>query len=252
MSILGIIPARYASTRFPGKPLADINGRAMTLRVCDQALKSGVFSDVLVTTDDERIFDLVKLEGFQVVMTSTYHNSGTERCMEALERWESQIGRQYDHIINIQGDEPFIHPEQIRKVAGLLTDDNAEIATLARLITNQEDLFNPNVVKVVFGQNKNALYFSRSPIPHLRGLTENEWINKATHYVHVGIYGYRSAALKKACSLPPGILEKLESLEQLRWLEQGMTIKVDITTEESFAIDTPEDLLKIKKMQFDS
>jgi 3-deoxy-manno-octulosonate cytidylyltransferase (CMP-KDO synthetase) len=247
MSILGIIPARYASTRFPGKPLADINGRSMILRVYDRALESEVFSDVLVATDDERIFDHVKLAGFQVVMTSTSHSSGTERCLEALEKWEQQTGASFAQVINIQGDEPFIHPDQIRKVANLLTKENAEIATLARPIINPEDIFNPNVVKVVFSQGKKAIYFSRSPIPYIRENNENEWITRQTHFVHVGIYGYQSSALKKACSLPPGLLEKLESLEQLRWLEQDMIIKLDITTEESFAVDTPEDLLKIKK-----
>jgi 3-deoxy-manno-octulosonate cytidylyltransferase (CMP-KDO synthetase) len=245
MSILGIIPARYASTRFPGKPLAGINGRTMILRVYDRALLSEVFTDVIVATDDERIFNHVGEAGFHVVMTAESHHSGTERCLEALEKWEKETGLSFDHVINIQGDEPFIHPDQIRKVATLLTSGNAEIATLAKLIKNQEDIFNPNVVKVVFSQAMEAIYFSRAPIPYLREVNEKEWITKQAHYVHVGIYGYKSPVLKTICSLPTSVPEKLESLEQLRWLEHGLRIKMDITTEESIAIDTPADLLKI-------
>jgi 3-deoxy-manno-octulosonate cytidylyltransferase (CMP-KDO synthetase) len=245
MGILGIIPARYASTRFPGKPLADINGRAMILRVYDRALLSEIFADVVVATDDERIFSHVREAGFHVVMTAESHRSGTERCLEALEKREKETGLSFDHVINIQGDEPFIHPDQIRKVAMLLTARNAQIATLAKLITSHEDIFNPNVVKVVFSQDMEAIYFSRSPIPYLREVNEKEWITKQAHYVHVGIYGYKSSALKTICSLPAGVLERHESLEQLRWLGHGFPIKIDITTEESIAIDTPADLLKI-------
>jgi 3-deoxy-manno-octulosonate cytidylyltransferase (CMP-KDO synthetase) len=245
MSILGIIPARYASSRFPGKPLADINGRAMILRVYDQALLSGVFSDVLVATDDRRILDHVINAGFHAVMTSESHRSGTDRCLEALEKWEQETNTHFDHIINIQGDEPFIHPEQIRNVADLLVSSQAQIASLAKLITNQKDIFNPNVVKVVFDNRMDAIYFSRSPVPYLREVNDNQWPIKKVHYKHIGIYGFRQEALKLACSLPEGILEKLESLEQLRWIENGLKIKIGLTNEESIAIDTPEDLLKI-------
>jgi 3-deoxy-manno-octulosonate cytidylyltransferase (CMP-KDO synthetase) len=248
MSILGIIPARYASTRFPGKPLADINGRSMILRVYEQAIKAGVFTDIIVATDDERIFSHVVSAGYHAVMTSTSHRSGTDRCLEALESREKEKKCHFDFMINIQGDEPYIHPEQVQKVAELLTSGEAGIATLAKLITTQEEIFNPNVVKVVFGRNMNALYFSRSPIPCLRGIEDNRWPGEEAHYKHIGIYGFKAEVLKEACQLPEGILEKHESLEQLRWLEYGLQIKIAITGHESIAIDTPDDLLKITNM----
>lgn len=246
MSILGIIPARYASTRFPGKPLIDINGRSMILRVYDQALLSEVLEEVLVATDDNRIFDHVTSAGYHAVMTSPKHRSGTERCLEALETWEQDHGRKYDHVINIQGDEPYIHPEQIKIVASLLTAvDNIKLATLAKLITRREEIYNPNVVKVVFNRDMNAMYFSRSPIPYLRDVSDIQWTKKRAHYKHIGIYGFSADALKVVCGLPEGILEKHESLEQLRWLEHGMQIRLDLTGLESIAIDTPDDLSKI-------
>jgi 3-deoxy-manno-octulosonate cytidylyltransferase (CMP-KDO synthetase) len=245
MSILGIIPARFASTRFPGKPLADIQGRSMILRVCDQASLTGVFADLAVATDDDRIFNHVEDAGYHAVMTSDRHRSGTERCLEALGIMENEKGSSYDFVINIQGDEPFIHPEQVRKVANLLTEGGAQIATLAKLISQKEDIMNPNVVKVVFSQSKQALFFSRAPIPYLRGVDEIRWESSRAHYKHIGIYGYRSDILRRICKLPESALEKHESLEQLRWLENGYQIKVDITDSESIAIDTPEDLLKI-------
>jgi 3-deoxy-manno-octulosonate cytidylyltransferase (CMP-KDO synthetase) len=245
MNILGIIPARYASSRFPGKPLADINGRSMILRVYDRALQSEVFRDIIVATDDGRILSAVNVAGFQAVMTSFTHRSGTDRCLEALDIQEKQTGKSYDLVINIQGDEPFIHPEQIRKVASLLTSGDSPIATLVKLITREEDIFDPNVVKVVFNDKMEALYFSRSPIPYVRGLAETDWVNNKIHYKHLGIYGYKSETLRTICRLPEGELEKSESLEQLRWLESGLKIKVDVTDLESVAIDTPEDLLKI-------
>jgi 3-deoxy-manno-octulosonate cytidylyltransferase (CMP-KDO synthetase) len=245
MSILGIIPARYASTRFPGKPLIDINGRAMILRVYDQALLSEVFQDVIVATDDARIFNHVRDEGFHVVMTSENHCSGTDRCLEALDAWQNETGAHFDHVINIQGDEPFIHPDQIRKVASLLNSGNVQIATLAKMIIRREEIFNPNVVKVVFDQFMDAIYFSRCPVPYLREVNEIQWTKKRAHHKHIGIYGFRADVLRKVCGLQPGILEKLESLEQLRWLENGLKIKIDLTGEESISVDTPEDLLKI-------
>lgn len=245
MNILGIIPARYASSRFPGKPLVDINGRSMILRVCDRAHQSGVFSDVVVATDDERIRDHVVAEGYLAVMTSSAHRSGTDRCLEALEIREKQAGKNFDHVINIQGDEPYIHPEQIRKVASLLTTGEAPIATLVKLITRDDEIFDPNVVKVIFDENLEALYFSRSPVPYIRGLAETNWVDKRVHFKHIGIYGYRSETLRTICSLPEGVLEKHESLEQLRWLAHGLKIKIDVTDLESVAIDTPEDLSKI-------
>lgn len=248
MNILGIIPARFASSRFPGKPLVDINGRSMILRVCDQALLSDVFRDVIVATDDERIFEHVVSAGYQAVMTSSTHRSGTDRCLEGMEIQEKKSGKSFDHIINIQGDEPFIHPEQVKKVAVLLTASGAPVATLAKLITRDEDIFDPNVVKVVFDKNMDAIYFSRSAVPYLRDMPGNRWAVKRAHYKHIGIYGYRSETLKMICGLPEGALEKLESLEQLRWLEYGLQIKIDVTDLESVAIDTPEDLSKITNM----
>ena len=248
MSILGIIPARYASTRFPGKPLADINGRSMILRVYDQALKSGVFSEVLVATDDERIAGHVRREGYNAVMTSPTHRSGTERCLEALGTWEKESPSHYDFMINIQGDEPYIHPGQIQKAARLLTSEGARIATLASIMKSREEIFNPNVVKVVFDNRMNALYFSRAPIPFIREVDEIQWNQLHVHYKHIGIYGFETSTLRQVCSLPEGALEKIESLEQLRWLEAEINIKIDLTEFESVAIDTPEDLLKITNM----
>lgn len=245
MSILAIIPARYASSRFPGKPLVEISGKSMIHRVCDQASLSGVFSDIIVATDDETICKHVESKGFHAVMTSATHRSGTDRCKEALEIWEQKQKKLFDHIINIQGDEPFIHPHQIREIAAMLDHGKAPIATLAKLITKAHEIADPNVVKVVFNREMNALYFSRSPIPHLRGIDEGQWIKQGAHYKHIGIYGFQADVLKKANMLQEGILEKHESLEQLRWLENGMMIKIDITDFESISIDTPEDLLKI-------
>jgi 3-deoxy-manno-octulosonate cytidylyltransferase (CMP-KDO synthetase) len=247
-NILGIIPARYASTRFPGKPLADINGRSMILRVYEQALKARVFTDVIVATDDDRIFSHVESAGYHAVMTSSSHRSGTDRCLEALETWEKTRKSHYNYIVNIQGDEPYIHPEQIKKVADLLTGGEAQIATLARLITHRDDIFNPNVVKVVCNKDMNAMYFSRSPVPFIRGVDDSRWIKAQAHYKHIGIYGFKSETLKKAAVLPEGTLEIHESLEQLRWLEYGLSIKIGLTDYESVAIDTPDDLLKITNM----
>jgi 3-deoxy-manno-octulosonate cytidylyltransferase (CMP-KDO synthetase) len=245
MNFLGIIPARYASTRFPGKPLVEINGRSMILRVCEQALLAGVFSDVIVATDDERIFNHVVSAGYHAAMTSASHRSGTDRCLEALQIQEKQAGIKFGHVINIQGDEPYIHPEQIRKVAAMLTTAGATLATLAKLITIPEEITDPNVVKVVFEKNMDALYFSRLPVPFVRGMESDQWTQKKLHYKHIGIYGYSSEMLDLICHLPEGLLERQESLEQLRWLENGLKIKIDITDFESVSIDTPEDLLKI-------
>jgi 3-deoxy-manno-octulosonate cytidylyltransferase (CMP-KDO synthetase) len=245
MGMLGIIPARFASTRFPGKPLADIGGRSMILRVYEQALGAGVFEEVLVATDDRRIFNHVQSAGYYAIMTSEAHLSGTDRCLEALETREREQGRHYEHIINIQGDEPFIQPGQIQKVASLLISGDTQIATLAKLITRREEIFDPNVVKVVFNQAKQALYFSRSPIPFLREISDTQWQGEKAHFKHIGIYGFSSAALRLICKLPQGVLEKHESLEQLRWLENGFQIKLDLTSLDSISIDTPEDLLKI-------
>jgi len=242
---LGIIPARYASTRFPGKPLVDINGRSMILRVYDQARLSGVFQDIVVATDDNRILERVVAEGYNAVMTSTGHHSGTDRCLEAHDIYSNEQGSSFDFIINIQGDEPFLPPENILQVAGLLKTGEVEIASLIKKIQNREDIFNPNVVKAVFNSELQAMYFSRAPVPYLRETSETQWGIKRAHFKHIGIYGYKTGVLREICQLPVGRLEQLESLEQLRWLEAGFRMQLGITELESISIDTPEDLLKI-------
>jgi 3-deoxy-manno-octulosonate cytidylyltransferase (CMP-KDO synthetase) len=231
--ILGIIPARYASTRFPAKPLADIGGKSMVQWVYSQAIQSTKINKVVVATDDQRIFDHVTSFGGTVCMTATDHVSGTDRCFEAL----SKQNEKYDYVINIQGDEPFIAPAQIDLLASLL-DGETQLATLAKKIVDEEALHNPNVVKLVKGVKNEALYFSRATIPYLR--------NKAEHsfFKHIGMYGYRSDILSTITRLPVSALERVESLEQLRWLEHGFRIKVAETELETIGVDTPEDLEK--------
>jgi 3-deoxy-manno-octulosonate cytidylyltransferase (CMP-KDO synthetase) len=237
MSVLGIIPARYASTRFPAKPLADMGGKSMIRRVFEQAKKSKLLSKVIVATDHEEIFKHVVAFGGEVCMTSTHHASGTDRCYEVLSK-ESSL---FDYVINIQGDEPFIAPEQIDLLASLL-DGKTELATLIKKIDSPEQLFNPNLVKVVTNKNSEALYFSRSPIPYLRSKEQVEWITHHPYYKHIGMYAYRHDVLKEITQLEVSNLEKAESLEQLRWLENGYQIKVKETSIETMGIDTPEDL----------
>jgi 3-deoxy-manno-octulosonate cytidylyltransferase (CMP-KDO synthetase) len=237
--ILGIIPARYASTRFPAKPLADIAGMSMVQRVYTQASLSAKLNKVVVATDDQRIFDHVTSFGGTVCMTSADHVSGTDRCFEAL----SAQNEKYDYVINIQGDEPFIAPEQIDLLAWLL-DGETQLATLAKKITEQEVLFNPNIVKLVKNVNNEALYFSRSTIPHIRNIHEREWLSKHSFFKHIGLYAYRSDILGMITKLPVSTLERAESLEQLRWLEHGFHIKVAETERETIGVDTPEDLEK--------
>ena len=239
MSVLAVIPARFASTRFPGKPLAVIGGKTMINRVYEQVSKA--LNDVVVATDDKRIFDEVKSFGGRVVMTSAYHQSGTDRCFEAL----TLMGNDFDIVVNIQGDEPFIQPEQILQLKDCFRDKSVEIATLARKIEVQEGndfLFNPNVVKVTFNQKMNALYFSRSVIPYLRNVNEDDYLTKGLHYTHIGMYAFRTEVLKKIVALPQSVHENSESLEQLRWLDYGYSIRVAETNYKSFGIDTPEDL----------
>lgn len=233
MRILGVIPARYASTRFPAKPLANIAGKSMIQRVYIQASLAQKISKVVVATDDQRIFDHVTSFGGSVCMTSPNHASGTDRCFEAMTRQPEK----YDYVINIQGDEPFISPKQIDLLAGLL-DGVTELATLAKKIADQESLTNPNVVKVVLNVNNDALYFSRSTIPYMRNKVEH------TFFKHIGMYGYRSDILKEITGLNVSGLERVEALEQLRWLENGYKVKVAETTEETIGVDTPEDLEK--------
>ncbi|MGL4596268.1 MAG: 3-deoxy-manno-octulosonate cytidylyltransferase [Bacteroidia bacterium] len=243
MSILALIPARFASTRFPGKPLVNIAGKTMIQRVYEQTAKAKRIAAVYVATDDERIANEVRNFGGQVIMTSDQHRSGTDRCAEALEK----IQGNWKAVINIQGDEPFIQPEQIDLLANLFDDAKTEIGTLVKKLTDPTDLDNPNTIKVVLDQEKNGLYFSRSPIPHLRGVNRDAWLAQHLFYKHIGIYGYRSDILPKLTQLAPGILEQAESLEQLRWRENGFTIQTAFTSLETISIDAPEDLEKLQK-----
>lgn len=240
MTILGIIPARYASTRFPGKPLVDIAGKTMIRRVYEQAKKCIHLTEVIVATDDIRIYDHVLGFGGIAVMTSSDHQSGTDRCAEvALQH------PQYNVIINIQGDEPFIDPEQISKLAACFNNQDTQIATLIKRVVNEQELFNVNSPKVIINKLSEAIYFSRSPLPHIRGQEQDNWLNSFTYFKHIGIYGYRADILQQITNLPISSLEKAESLEQLRWIENGYRIKVAETELETHAIDTPEDLGKV-------
>lgn len=243
--ILGLIPARYASSRFPGKPLADIGGKPMIQRVYEQASK--ILPYVYVATDDQKIENAVKALGGRVVMTAETHQSGTDRCAEAIIKVQNELKKNFDAVINIQGDEPFISPVQIELLASAFLKPQTEIATLVKVADNKQDLFNPNKPKVVISAQGNALYFSRSPIPYLRGVDEAEWHLKHKFYNHIGLYGYRSDILQQITKLDRGELEKCESLEQLRWLENGYTIAVMETKLESLSIDTPEDLEALKE-----
>ncbi len=239
IQILGVIPARYASTRFSAKPLADLGGKSMIQRVYEQVKKAKHVSEVVVATDHSEIFNHVKQFDGNVCMTKESHASGTDRCYEALTLQQ----KEYKYVINIQGDEPFIQPAQIDLLANLL-DGKTEIATLVKKIEDQEQLFNPNVVKAIVAGNNTALYFSRSPIPHIRNTQESEWLSKNTFFKHIGMYAYRSDILKQLTGLPVSSLEKAESLEQLRWLENGFKISVAETKTETIGIDTPDDLKK--------
>jgi 3-deoxy-manno-octulosonate cytidylyltransferase (CMP-KDO synthetase) len=241
MQILGIIPARFASTRFPGKPLVDIDGKSMIQRVYEQAKKCIHLTEVIVATDDTRIYDHVLNFGGVAVMTAADHQSGTDRCAEvALQH------PQYNVIINIQGDEPYIDPEQISKVAACFNNADTQLATLVKKIKNEQELFNVNSPKVVINKLSEAVYFSRSPLPHIRGQEQQDWLSHFTYFKHIGIYGYRADILQEITKLPVSSLEKAESLEQLRWIENGYRIKVAETELETYAIDTPEDLEKLR------
>ncbi|PJB14566.1 MAG: 3-deoxy-manno-octulosonate cytidylyltransferase [Flavobacteriales bacterium CG_4_9_14_3_um_filter_32_8] len=241
MKIIGIIPSRFGSTRFPGKPLVKINGKTMIERVYHQAKKAKSLTEVIVATDDERIFKHVKSFGGKVIMTSSAHQSGTERCAEVI----NKLKEKYDVVINIQGDEPFINPEQINQLSLCFEDVKTDIATLIKKIDAEEELFNLNRPKVDIDENNFAKMFSREAIPPIKNVAKENWLKKHTYYKHIGIYGYRTTVLKKISQLPPSPLEIKEKLEQLRWLENGYTIKIAVTTHEGIAIDTPADLEKI-------
>jgi 3-deoxy-manno-octulosonate cytidylyltransferase (CMP-KDO synthetase) len=237
MNILGIIPARYASSRFPGKPLVDIAGKSMIQRVYEQAAKCADLTDVMVATDDDRIFNHVIQFGGKAVMTGDQHQSGTDRCAEV-----AAVHTDYDVIINIQGDEPYIEPEQISKLAACFTAPDVQIATLIKRIKNEQELHNPNSPKVVVNKLNEAIYFSRSALPHIRGEEPENWLEFYTYYKHIGIYAYRADVLQQITKLEVSSLEKAEALEQLRWIENGYRIKVAETEFETYAVDTPADL----------
>lgn len=246
MNIAAIIPARYASTRFPGKPLVNINGKTMIHNVYSQASK--VFETVYVATDDERIANEVENFGGKYVMTSKKHKSGTDRCAEAILKVEEKEGIEFDVVVNIQGDEPFIKTEQLTEIKKCFSKKRTQIATLVKPINNKEDIFNPNKPKVVINTNNEAIYFSRSTIPYLRGHKETNWITKHLFYKHIGLYAYRKDVLLEITKLPQTPLEIAESLEQLRWIENGYKIKVAFTEHESISIDTPKDLERVKEV----
>jgi 3-deoxy-manno-octulosonate cytidylyltransferase (CMP-KDO synthetase) len=239
--ILAVIPARFASTRFPGKPLVLIQGKTMIQRVYEQVKLCKKVDKIVVATDDLRIFEAVEAFGGEVMMTQEDHVSGTDRCAEVAKKYKTA-----QYILNVQGDEPFIQPEQIELlIATLQATKQTQIATLAKKIEKHDVLFNPNSVKVVFGEDKLALYFSRHPIPYLRGQEQENWLNQQDYYKHIGLYGFQRKTLLKIAQLQPSTLEKAESLEQLRWLENGYKIGVGITELETVGIDTPEDLISI-------
>lgn len=241
MKFIGIIPARYGSSRFPGKPLADMAGKPMIQRVYEQVKQA--LDEVWVATDDERILQVVENFGGKAVLTSPEHKSGTDRCNEAF----SKIGNEFDVIINIQGDEPFIQPQQIETLKTCFDSKDTELATLVKPFKKEdgfEVLFNPNSPKVILNKNSEAIYFSRSIIPYIRDVHHTEWLDKHIFYKHIGMYAYRADILKKITLLPQSNLELAESLEQLRWIENGYKIKVGLTDIETIGIDTPEDMQK--------
>jgi 3-deoxy-manno-octulosonate cytidylyltransferase (CMP-KDO synthetase) len=243
VKIIGIVPARFDSTRFPGKPLVDINGKSMVQRVYEQSKKSKRLSDVLIATDDERILNHVREFGGEAILTTPQHQSGTDRCAEIIEKMQ---GDTWDAVINIQGDEPYIHPEQIDLLCSTFDDPNTKLSTLVKKISSADELFNHNNVKVILNKRNEAIYFSRLPIPYNRNFPEQDWLRYSTYYKHIGIYGYRTETLKEISKLAKTNLEITESLEQLRWIENGYIIRAEVTSLESIAIDTPEDLLKVR------
>ena len=243
MKFLALIPARYASTRFPAKPLAILAGKPIIQHVYERV--SSIFEDAYVVTDDTRIEECVKAFGGRCVMTGTHHKSGTDRCFEALEK----LGAGFDVVVNVQGDEPFIAASQLETIMQCFADEETQIATLVKPFTPAdgiEALENPNSPKVVLDNNNYAVYFSRSVIPYLRGVEKDEWLSHHTFYKHIGLYAYRAEVLKEITSMPLGVLEQAESLEQLRWLQAGYRIKVGTTDVETIGIDTPEDLERAK------
>lgn len=245
MKVLGIIPARYDSTRFPGKPLIVIEGKSMIRRVYEQASRCTDLSRVVVATDHTGILGHVHSFGGEAVMTASTHKTGTERCAETLEIIQQGEEDDFDVVVNIQGDEPFIFPQQISEVVSCFSDPATRIATLARRIRVPEEVSDPNVVKLVYDDQHHVLYFSRSEIPYLRKRSGSGETAEFPYLEHVGIYGFRKSLLPELVKLPESTLERAESLEQLRWLQNGFSIYVHETNYDSISIDSPADLLKI-------
>lgn len=247
MKILGMIPARYNSTRFPGKPLVMIDDKPMIEHVWNGVIGTGLVDRLVVATEDKRILDAVHAFGGEAVMTSKLHKTGTDRCGEAIQKLGEEVN-DYDVVINIQGDEPKVAAEHIKLVVKAFEDPNTQIVTLKKKITSLAELNSTNTVKVVCAANGDALYFSRQPLPYMRGIAKEMWLRKriCSYYKHIGIYAFRCDVLQNVVQLPQTPLEKCESLEQLRWMENGYRIAVRETTKESVAIDIPEDLLKLK------
>lgn len=246
MEFLGIIPARYGSTRLEGKPLVDIKGKPMIQWVYEKTKLA--LNHVVVATDDERIMTVVKEFGGEAVMTSAAHTTGTNRCLEALQKANKFHNTNFDVVINIQGDEPMLHPDQIKTLIHCFDDPNAELASLVIPVTDPIDLDNESEVFVTFDKDMNALYFSRAVIPVVHGIERKDWMNHTTFYKHLGLYGYTAEALKKFANLPQSNLEKLEKLEQNRWIENGGKIKMGITEHQSIPVDTREDLKRIREI----
>lgn len=247
MKVIGIIPARYASSRFPGKPLVDIGGKSMIQRVYEQVKNTSCLHEVIVATDDDRIAEHVKSFAGNVIMTASSHQSGTDRCAEVIAKVSG-----FDIVINIQGDEPFINPLQIELLASCFDKEETQIATLVKKIHTEDELFNVNIPKVVRNIAGQAIYFSRQTIPYLRGIEQKNWLSKHSYFKHIGIYGYRTDVLKELTHLPISILEETEALEQLRWIEHGYTIQTAETEHETIAVDTQEDLERIIQTYFTS
>lgn len=247
MKIIGIIPARYDSSRFPGKPLVDIAGQSMIKRVYQQAKHASSLSEVIVATDDQRIYDHVKSFAGNVMMTNKDHQSGTDRCAEVA---ANLVG--FDVAINIQGDEPFIDPQQIDLLTSCFDKADTEIATLIRRVETEAELYNENKPKVVLNRKGEAIYFSRQAVPFLRGTKSSEWLSQRPYYNHIGIYGYRVDILQQLTALPLSDLETMEALEQLRWIDNGYKIQTAISSHSNDAIDTPEDLQYVLDKYFSS
>jgi 3-deoxy-manno-octulosonate cytidylyltransferase (CMP-KDO synthetase) len=237
MRVIGIIPARYAATRLPGKPLKMIGDTSLIMRVYEQCKLSSALNAVYVATDDKRIEQHVRDCGGDVIMTSVSHQSGTERCLEAV----NSLSEEFDYVINIQGDEPFIYTHQISQLVSIC-DGNTEIGTLFKKIAEQSELEDQNIPKVVLGENGKAIYFSRSPVPHKRGIEIKDWLQHEDYFKHIGIYAYRKDVLPTIASLETSNTERMEQLEQLRWLSNGIGIHAVETTIESISVDTQKDL----------